>query len=223
MAGPATDNIDVTGRVRPGALVAVWLLLLACFVALAVRAATGGILQADVTIERFVQDLPDVFGLFSFDNWLGGSIAAWLSSFALALWLLMRRCPEGAVLVALTYVPRFANDFVKELVSEPRPDASLVYVGFPHDNLSFPSGHVVGITLVFVLAFAFAPRMSGSALWSQRFGSSAVLVVGTVGLARMWLGAHWPSDALGGYIYASLFLIPALTWARGRAVAVSAC
>ena len=129
----------------------------------------------------------------------------------------MRRCPEGAVLIALTYVPRFANDFVKELVSEPRPDASLVYVGFPHDNLSFPSGHVVGITLVFVLAFAFAPRMSGSSLVVAAIRVFCVAFVGCVGLARIWLGAHWPSDALGGYIYASLFLIPALAWARAPA------
>ncbi len=195
---------------------AVWLLLLVCFIALAVRAATGGILQADVSIALIVQDLPDV--MFAFDNWLGGSIPLGLTAFTLVLWLLLRRCPEGAVLMALTYVPRFANGFVKQLVSEPRPDANLVYVGYPHDNLSFPSGHVVGITLIFVLAFVFAPRMSGSSLVVAGIRIFCVVVVGSVGLARVWLGAHWPSDALGGYIYAALFLLPALMWVHGRAV-----
>jgi membrane-associated phospholipid phosphatase len=197
-------------------MAAVWLLLLVWFVALAVRAATGGILQADVSIAALVQDLPDL--AFSFDNWLGGPLPLGLVALVLAMWLLARCCPEGAVLIALTYVPRLANDFVKDLVGEPRPDANLVYVGYPHDSLSFPSGHVVGITLVFVLAFVFAPRMSGSALVVAAIRIFYVVVVATVGLARVWLGAHWPSDVLGGYIYAVLFLIPALMWVHSRAV-----
>jgi membrane-associated phospholipid phosphatase len=190
----------------------VWLLLLVCFVALAIRAGTDGILQADVSIELLVQDLPDL--MFSFDNWLGGARPLGLAGLALAVWLLLRRCPEGAILVALTYIPRFSVDFIKELVSEPRPDANLVYVGYPHDNLSFPSGHVASLTLPFVLVFVFAPRMSGSSLVVAAIRLSCLLVVGSVGLARVWVGAHWPSDALAGYIYAALFLIPALAWAR---------
>ena len=122
--------------------------------------------------------------------------------------------PEGAVLIALTYLPRFANDYVKQLVSEPRPYRSLVYVGFPHDNLSFP------------LVMSSASRWCS--FWRLRFAamSGSTLVVAAirglvsvrrgVGLARIWLGAHWPTDALGGYIYAALFLIPALLWLRAR-------
>ena len=202
--------------VRPEALFGVWLALLAAFIALAMRAVTGGILQVDVSIARVVQDLPDMAGLFSFDNWLGRRQPLGIASLVLAVGLLLRRCPEGAILAALTYVPRVGNNFIKEAVSEPRPDANLVYVGFPHDNLSFPSGHVVGITRVFVLGFVFAPRLAGSPVVVALLRAICIAVVASVGLGRVWLGAHWPSDALGGYIYATLWLIPALAWAQAR-------
>jgi hypothetical protein len=50
----------------------VWLALLACFIALALRASTDEVLGIDVTLERWVQSLPSVAGdVFSLPNWLG--------------------------------------------------------------------------------------------------------------------------------------------------------
>jgi membrane-associated phospholipid phosphatase len=206
-------SLSVRGRVSLRTIAGVWLALLTCFIALALRASTGEVLGTDVTLERWVQSLPAVVGdVLSLANWFGNGPAISIVTLAAAALLIYRRDLPAAAVVLLTYVPRVFNDLAKEVVSEPRPDPKLVRVGFPHDNLSFPSGHVVGITVALGLIFFIAPRFSGSRYVVYTIRAVCLFFVATVGLARVWLGAHWPSDTLGGYIYASLFLIPALVW-----------
>jgi undecaprenyl-diphosphatase len=72
------------------------------------------------------------------------------------------------------------------------------------------------------LIFVIAPRFSDSRYVVFAIRAVCLFFVATVGLARVWLGAHWPSDTLGGYIYASLFLIPALVWLERRPSGVPA-
>jgi undecaprenyl-diphosphatase len=193
---------------------AVWLLLLACFVALALRAHRREVLGLDVTLARWVQSLPSVAGdVFSLPNWLGAGPELSIVTIAAAAGFIYRRDLQAAALMLLTYVPRTFNDLMKMLVDEPRPDSNLVRVNFPHDNLSFPSGHVVGLSMAFALLFVLAPRLSDSRFVVLAIRAACFFFVGTAGLARVWLGAHWPTDTLGAYIYAALFLIPAVVWA----------
>jgi membrane-associated phospholipid phosphatase len=204
-------------RVSLKVIAAVWLALLLSFVSLALRASTREILQLDVTLERWVQSLPDVGGdVFSLANWLGNGPALSVIALLVAAVLIYRRDLPAAALMLLTYVPRMFNDLTKLLVSEPRPSATLVRVEYPHDNLSFPSGHVVGVTVTLVLLFVLAPRLSASRPVVVAIQAFCVFFVVTVSLARMWVGAHWPTDTLGAYIYSSLFLIPALVWLERR-------
>jgi undecaprenyl-diphosphatase len=213
----------MTREVSLKAVAAVWLVLLLCFIGLALRASTRSILQIDVTLERWVQSLPRVAGdVFSLANWLGDGPVLSAIALAAAAVLIYRRDLTAAALMLLTYVPRTFNDLTKLLVSEPRPDANLVRVEYPHDNLSFPSGHVVGVAVTLVLLYALAPRLSQSphVVWAIR--AFCVFFVVTVSLARMWVGAHWPTDTLGAYIYVSLFLIPGLVWLERRPARVAA-
>jgi undecaprenyl-diphosphatase len=213
----------VRQRVSLRVIAAVWLALLACFAGLALRASTRNILQLDVTLERWVQSLPDVAGgVFSLANWLGNGPALSVIALTVAAVLIYRRDLPAAALMLLTYVPRVFNDLMKLLVNEPRPDATLVRVEYPHDNLSFPSGHVVGVTVTLVLLFVLAPRLSQSRALVMAVQAFCVFIVPAVALARMWIGAHWPTDTLGAYIYSSLFLIPALVWLERRPARVTA-
>jgi len=66
------------------------------------------------------------------------------------------------------------------------------------DSLSFPSGHSSGIaTLVMVGLLLAWPLLSAHARrWSVLAGAALVVLVG---LTRMWLGVHYPSDVLAGW------------------------
>jgi undecaprenyl-diphosphatase len=195
----------------------VCLLALVGFVGGAIRASSGEVLPLDVSVARDVQSLPGwLAAFFDFENWLGDTVPLAIVTFVAAAVLLQRRRSLEAVLMLASFLPRIGDVLVKRIVDEPRPSSDLVSVRFPHDELSFPSGHVIGVTLVFGMLAMFAPAMTQSRAVSRCIQAACLLFVLTIWLARVWVGAHWPSDTLGGYVYAAMFLIPVAVVYRGR-------
>ncbi|WP_344398631.1 phosphatase PAP2 family protein [Streptomyces longisporus] len=86
------------------------------------------------------------------------------------------------------------------------------------DNLSYPSGHTAFFT---ALALAAALPATGRLGLGRAAGMSLVLVAALVagaamGWAEVALGAHYPTDALGGWCTA-LAVVPATAWLIDRA------
>ncbi|WP_406451173.1 phosphatase PAP2 family protein [Streptomyces sp. NBC_01622] len=85
-------------------------------------------------------------------------------------------------------------------------------------NLSYPSGHTAFATALALMAALFATDRLGL---GRTAGTSLVLAAGLVagtimGWAEVGLGAHYPTDALGGWCTA-LAVIPATAWLVDRA------
>ncbi|MHB9755441.1 phosphatase PAP2 family protein [Streptomyces sp. BYX5S] len=69
---------------------------------------------------------------------------------------------------------------------------------------AFPSGHAMTATVVCGLVLWLLRRYgAGSALWRTALALAVVSVLG-VGLTRLWLGVHWPTDVLGGWLLGAL-------------------
>ena len=142
---------------------------------------------------------------------LGGWIAALVMMAGLMLFLLARGRRIDALVVLLSGVPLLLGLLLKELVGRARPDLWLT--GPEPSGLSFPSGHasfamIFGGILIVVIGEAVSPAPARRAI--QLF---LILLILAIGASRVYLGVHWPSDVIGGYLYGGVALL-GLTYLR---------
>lgn len=114
---------------------------------------------------------------------------------AVLLVLLAGRCYRTAGFWMLTLIGGLLGvQALKWAIHLPRPVA--IYHGA--SAYGFPSGHTT-MSVVFYgfLAILLAGKLSGG--WRWGLFSSVILVSFFIGFSRLYLGAHWLSDVLGGY------------------------
>jgi membrane-associated phospholipid phosphatase len=118
-----------------------------------------------------------------------------------------RRPSEGMFLMLSAGGSGFVNRLFKLAVNRPRPTEDLVSVLTKTDPYSFPSGHVMFYVSYFGFLFfvAYAVLPAGSLARRAALVLTALPVL-LVGLSRVHLGAHWPSDTLGAYLLGGLWL-----------------
>lgn len=118
------------------------------------------------------------------------------------LLLVMWAKRREALLFAGTVASGYAfGELMKLLLHRTRPDAALALIAQPADS-SFPSGHALAAAL-FAIMVAFIVVRSTPRL-RVRLTAIGLAVAGgvLVGLSRVYLGVHWPSDVLGSWLLA---------------------
>ncbi|MGB3415857.1 MAG: phosphatase PAP2 family protein [Mesorhizobium sp.] len=129
---------------------------------------------------------------------LASTTVLFLMMAAIVAYLLTARRPRAALFVLIVLGGgQLLLSLLKLAVDRPRPEivSHLAEVL----TLSFPSGHAMGAAVAYgtlaALACRFAPgRASRICLWVV-----AVLATLLVGISRVYLGVHWPSDVLAGW------------------------
>ncbi|WP_232713397.1 phosphatase PAP2 family protein [Bacillus xiapuensis] len=120
--------------------------------------------------------------------------------------LLVRRRVDYAIFFVLNVVigAGLFNLTLKEIFKRQRPEIlPLIEQG----GYSFPSGHSMGSFIFFGgVAFLLFELLRNQ--WAKIIGAcSAVIFVLLIGLTRIYLGVHYPSDVIGGYIAGAAWLI----------------
>lgn len=130
-----------------------------------------------------------IFGVFAL---VGGAILA-----AFRRWIELKGlliCLAGGAIL---------NHVLKELFARARPDAlPLVYAS----GFSFPSGHaMVSLCFYGMVAFLIARKRS----WHGRIAVAAATaaLVAAIGVSRVYLGVHYPSDVAAGYAAGATWLV----------------
>lgn len=141
---------------------------------------------------------------------LGSSTVLTLVVAATALFLALRgRWRSVALVLAATLSGGVAVTLVKALVGRARPE--LVERLMVEASNSFPSGHAANSAIVYLtLATLLFPVVQEARMRAFVLGA-ALLVTLMVGVSRVYLGVHWPSDVLAGWAFGSAW---ALLWWR---------
>ncbi|WP_375427885.1 phosphatase PAP2 family protein [uncultured Sphingomonas sp.] len=141
---------------------------------------------------------------------LGGGLLLTLIVVAAAGLLVVRRLYVPALLTVLaSWSGGQVVALVKQQVGRARPD--IVPRLIDVRELSFPSGHATSGAVVYLTLALLAGRVVHERRVRAYLLFCAVLLVGTIGISRVYLGVHWPSDVLAGWGFGTLW---ALGWWR---------
>ncbi|MCP8968472.1 phosphatase PAP2 family protein [Ectobacillus ponti] len=115
-----------------------------------------------------------------------------------------RRIMSMLVFPAAVALTQLANKVAKGMIARERP---LLAEGVQEAGYSFPSGHaMISIVLYGFLLYLIFQEKVGKPMRGI-FAAAAVLLIAAVGLSRVVLSAHYPSDVLGGYCLGGIILI----------------
>jgi undecaprenyl-diphosphatase len=138
---------------------------------------------------------------------LGGVAVLTLLTLFVFGYLMLVRKPRAAAFVAVAVSGAAALSLaLKGLFERPRPDLvpHLSYV----TSSSFPSGHSMLSASVFLTLGALLARQEESLILKAYFLLVALAITFLVGLSRVYVGVHWPTDVIGGWAAGS-------AWAAG--------
>ena len=143
----------------------------------------------------------------------GHRLVAALTVTLLVLALLAFRRWMDALMFASILAPVLVNMAIKQIIDRPRPDMTILIT--PPTSPGFPSGHAEYAALLFLLLLYLAGEMAGHRWMKWPLRVVLVSAILAVGASRVYLGVHWPSDVLGGYLLGALW-VWAVLWVRKR-------
>lgn len=217
-----TRQLDfLAARLNPAA--ALGLALTAQLAVLALLGAAFGAVTEDVVSRDELVGLDDPISRFLIEHrepWLstvmevitGLGTEFVLVPLLLAVGVLARRLrgtwrPLG--LLALTLAgASLTSTVIKLLVARPRPDADALVLALGY---GFPSGHSTAAAAGWFSVALVLGGLTRSVALRVGLGAGAAVVVTLVGVSRVYLGVHQPTDVLGGWALGMLWLAAVLT------------
>jgi undecaprenyl-diphosphatase len=192
--------------------------LLFAFVTLAGDVMEGDTQAFDARILRALRDPSDLSRPIG-PEWIesslldlsaiGGSTVLGLITVAVAGFFVLQTRYRTAIVIAVTSGSgELLNAAMKHAFNRPRP------VIVPHLRMvystSFPSGHAMESAIVYLTLGAILMRAADSRLTKIYILAVAMLLTMLAGISRVYLGVHYPTDVLGGWIVG--FIWASLCW-----------
>jgi undecaprenyl-diphosphatase len=141
---------------------------------------------------------------------LGGVTILSVMTFAMCGFLLVRRRSgySAIVVTAVIVGGLLATFLMKGHFGRPRPH--LVPYLCVVDSSSFPSGHAMMSAVVYLTVAAALAQMTERRQMKIFLFGAAMVITGLVGVSRVYLGVHYPTDVLAGWLGGLIWL--AVCW-----------
>jgi membrane-associated phospholipid phosphatase len=147
---------------------------------------------------------PNVTLLARAASWLGsaGVRVGLAVAGAVLLWLRMRRFLLPIALLGALAATASLVTILKIALDRSRPPANLM-LGAPLTDKAFPSGHAAGGSVVVILIGLLLGLTATKPLVRRLLVIIGCLLVLLIGWSRSYLGDHWPTDVLAGWLLAA--------------------
>lgn len=145
------------------------------------------------------------------------SFARFITDFGMAHWLMWPQIAAGStllshrlykecfLLVFFTQASFIITNIIKECICRERP------CGESYPGYSYPSGHSASTMCFYGIVIYLIHRNVKSEFWRNFLCAFFGLFIFTVGVSRIWLGVHFPTDVLAGmflgFLLVHLFII----------------
>ncbi len=168
-------------------------------IGLMVRDSSEGILF-DVELLELCNNItnPIVFKTMKLISYLGSEKFLIPVMFIVIAYNLIKKNIYNTIFLLINTLGSFTlNSIIKQIFQRTRPlDFSLVKQG----GLSYPSGHSMVVMSMYLALFWILTRNKKSKNKSFVIGSVIGIYILLMGISRLYLGVHWPTDIIGGYI-----------------------
>lgn len=163
----------------------------------------------DLEITRALQRIenPAVQQFFHAVSWVGFPPQSNIIFGSVILGLLVVRLWREAVCLFFAAAGSAGLWFlITPLIDRPRPSPDLVRVALELPTGGFPSGHALNLTAIFGFLIYLSLVLLSDVRWRALLISLLAVPILFIGMARVYDGAHWASDVLGGYLLGGIWL-----------------
>jgi undecaprenyl-diphosphatase len=153
----------------------------------------------DRSVSHLVSQLPrSLDPFFLFVTQLGDPITVCVIAFCIGVWAFFQRSISLVAAAAAIPLTLLVGYCIKLIFERARPAIDLGY-SLRLDSFSFPSGHSSGSMIAYGL-LAYLAWCNLPPVWNVVVAITLGLVPFFVGLSRIYLGVHYPSDVLAGWL-----------------------
>jgi len=153
----------------------------------------------DIVISQAIYGFrtPLLTQIMKFISFLGQDII--LIPFSIIVFLLVvRKYRHEASLFLFAIITGFLINFaIKFFIARPRPLLSPLFIESFH---SFPSGHAMNSVIVYGIFAFFVFRFTRNKVLSFIAAIGCIILVTLIGISRVYLGVHYPTDVIAGLI-----------------------
>lgn len=127
---------------------------------------------------------------------LGSATSFLILSIAVFLYLYKKQQKEAILFTFIFLSASGLNLLLKIFFARPRPTLMPLVI---ERSYSFPSGHSMNSLVFYMMLSYFVYRNTKNVKLTALISIFSLIIVGLIGLSRVYLGAHYPSDVLAGY------------------------
>ncbi len=194
-------------------LVITILTLLFLIIGISVRGTGEGIVFDKIILDLLHSKInPLIFSIMKIISFIGSAYFLIPTILISVLYTLYKKKYYITKLLLISTLGSYILNFILKMIF--RRTRPLDYFLVEQGGMSFPSGHsMVTMTFYMTLAYIASKNIKDKTKkkWIYLFSYTMIILMG---ISRLYLGVHWPTDVIGGYLIGYVFFYMTITFLK---------